>query len=216
MQLYIGNQNYSTWSLRAWLIIKQFDLEAEITKLKLFSDTFYQTLEPINPAAKVPALVDGKVAIWESLAILEYINEVYLDGQAWPSATAERAKARALACEMHSGFAALRSEMPMNIRAKRNIQLTEQATKDLARIENLFGEQMSLYPGGWLFGDWSIADAMYAPVVLRLQTYGITLNDKAQQYLDKQLNSPALKLWIEQSQEETDIVLEDEIGEPSK
>lgn len=214
MQLYIANQNYSTWSLRAWLIIKQFDLEAEITKLKLFSDQFYHILEPITPTAKVPSLVDGDVVVWESLAILEYINEVYLAGKAWPSERAERAKAHALACEMHSGFNALRSEMPMNIRARRKIQLTDQAKKDLARIENLFCEQMSLYPGGWLFGDWSIADAMYAPVVLRLKTYGITLNHKAQRYLDKQLNSPALKLWIEQALEESDIVIADEVGEP--
>ncbi|MFM2479189.1 glutathione S-transferase family protein [Celerinatantimonas sp. MCCC 1A17872] len=214
MQLYIGNQNYSTWSLRAWLIIKQFNLEAQITKLKLFSDEFYQTLEPITPTAKVPVLVDGPVTVWESLAILEYINEAYLDAKAWPSDQVQKAKARALAAEMHSGFSALRAEMPMNIRAKRKIQLSEQGHKDLARIESMFTEQMNQYPTGWLFGQWSIADAMYAPVVLRLQSYGMTLNTTAQQYIEKQLNSPALQLWLKQSQQESDIIIEDELGEP--
>lgn len=214
MQLYIGNQNYSTWSLRAWLIIKQFNLEAQITKLKLFSDEFYQTLEPITPTAKVPVLVDGPVTVWESLAILEYINEAYLDAKAWPSDQVQKAKARGLAAEMHSGFSALRAEMPMNIRAKRKIQLSEQGHKDLARIESMFTEQMNQYPTGWLFGQWSIADAMYAPVVLRLQSYGMTLNATAQQYIEKQLNSPALQLWLKQSQQESDIIIEDELGEP--
>lgn len=104
MKLFIANQNYSSWSLRAWLIFSQFKLDVKVTKLKLFTEDFYKTLEDVTPTAKVPTLVDGDATVWDSLAILEYVNEQYLQGQAWPSNSAERAKARAIASEMHSGF----------------------------------------------------------------------------------------------------------------
>ncbi len=175
MKLFIGNQNYSTWSLRAWLIFAQHDIDVEVVKIKLFTDEFYDTLRDITPTAKVPTLVCDGVTVWDSLAILEYINEQELQGKAWPKQPSERAKARAIACEMHSGFMALRNEMPMNCRAKRKVTLSEAALNDIARIDELWSEQMTKYPNGWLFGDWSIADAMYAPVVLRIQTYGIRL-----------------------------------------
>ncbi|MEL7410769.1 MAG: glutathione S-transferase, partial [Pseudomonadota bacterium] len=125
MKLFIANQNYSSWSLRAWLIFSQFKLDVEVTKLKLFTEDFYKTLEDITPTAKVPTLVDGDATVWDSLAILEYVNEQYLQGQAWPSNSVERAKARAIASEMHSGFFDLRNELPMNIRARRKVELTE-------------------------------------------------------------------------------------------
>ncbi len=104
MQLYIANQNYSTWSLRAWVCLVQNDVDAEIIKLTLFTDEFYQKLAQVSPAAKVPALVDGDIVVWDSLAIAEYLNESYLDNKGWPSLPAERAKARAISAEMHSGF----------------------------------------------------------------------------------------------------------------
>ncbi|MDF2153400.1 glutathione S-transferase family protein [Vibrio sp. CAU 1672] len=214
MQLYIGNQNYSSWSLRAWLIFAQYDLEVDIIKLKLSTPEFYQALETVTPAAKVPTLVDNTLVVWDSLAIVEYINEVYLAGKAWPGSAQERARARALAAEMHSGFADLRNELPMNCRAKRVVTLSEGARKDIARIDQMWSQQMSQYPDGWLFGEWSIADAMYAPVVLRMQTYGIEMSEKARQYQQKVLNSPAMQRWLEEASRETDIVEEDEAGEP--
>ncbi|MDW1809955.1 glutathione S-transferase, partial [Vibrio sp. Vb2362] len=121
MKLFIANQNYSSWSLRAWLIFSQFKLDVKVTKLKLFTEDFYKTLEDITPTAKVPTLVDGDATVWDSLAILEYVNEQFLQGKAWPSKSAERAKARAIASEMHSGFFDLRNELPMNIRAHRKV-----------------------------------------------------------------------------------------------
>ncbi|TCN97221.1 glutathione S-transferase-like protein [Vibrio crassostreae] len=124
MQLYIGNQNYSTWSLRAWLIFDNYNLNADIIKLKLFTSGFYDTLAKVTPTAKVPTLVDGDIAVWDSLAILEYINETYLDGAAWPASREERALARAIAAEMHSGFSDVRNEMPMNCRARRKNALS--------------------------------------------------------------------------------------------
>ncbi|GAB2647106.1 glutathione S-transferase family protein [Vibrio panuliri] len=212
MHLYIANQNYSSWSLRAWLIFSHYQLDVEVTKLKLFTTDFYQSLETISPTAKVPTLVDQQVTVWDSFAILEYINEQYLQGQAWPSDVGERARARALAAEMHSGFMNLRNELPMNIRARRKVELSEGALQDIARIDAIWSEQANQYPDGWLFGEWSIADAMYAPVALRFQTYGITLSQAAQKYQQRVLTSDSLQPWLHEASLETDIVIEDEAG----
>lgn len=215
MKLYIGNQNYSSWSLRAWLIFMHYDIDAEIRKIKLFTEDFYNTLEDVTPTAKVPTLVGDDVTVWDSLAILEYVNDAYLNGKAWPQSLSERAKARAISAEMHSGFMALRNEMPMNCRARRKITLSSQALKDIERIDQIWSEQMEQYPEGWLFGEWSIADAMYAPVVLRTITYGIPLSEKATQYQQKVLKSETMQRWLAEASLETDIVEEDEAGEPT-
>ncbi|RPE97889.1 glutathione S-transferase [Vibrio crassostreae] len=214
MQLYIGNQNYSTWSLRAWLIFDNYNLNADIIKLKLFTSGFYDTLAKVTPTAKVPTLVDGDIAVWDSLAILEYINETYLDGAAWPASREERALARAIAAEMHSGFSDVRNEMPMNCRARRTLSLSEGALKDIARIDQIWSTQMEKYPEGWLFGEWSIADAMFAPVALRVETYGIELSEKASQYQQRVLNSASIQKWQAEASLETDVVEEDEAGKP--
>ena len=205
MQLYIGNQNYSTWSLRAWLIFDNYNLNAEVIKLKLFTSDFYDTLTKVTPTAKVPTLVDGDVAVWDSLAILEYVNDAYLNGVAWPASVAERALARAISAEMHSGFFNIRNELPMNCRANRKPVLSESAQKDIARINAIWSEQMEKYPEGWLFGEWSIADAMFAPVTLRVETYGIKLSDKDQQYQQRVLNSPSIKKWLAEASLEKDM-----------
>ncbi len=214
MKLFIGNQNYSSWSLRAWLIFAQHNIDVEIEKIPLFTNEFYKALEGVTPTAKVPTLVCENVTVWDSLAILEYVNEVCLEGKAWPKDQNERAKARAISAEMHSGFMALRNEMPMNCRAKRKVDLSDSALKDITRIDELWSEQMEQYPDGYLFGDWSIADAMYAPVVLRIETYGIEMSEKAKRYSQKLLNSAAMKRWLDEASLETEIVTEDEAGEP--
>ncbi|MEZ8046404.1 MULTISPECIES: glutathione S-transferase family protein [Vibrio] len=213
MQLYIGNQNYSTWSLRAWLIFDNYNLNPEVIKLKLFTSDFYDTLASVTPTARVPTLVDGDVAVWDSLAILEYVNEAYLDGAAWPKSVKERAHARAISAEVHSGFFAVRNEMPMNCRAQRKLALSEEALKDIARIDDIWSTKMEQYPEGWLFGEWSIADAMFAPVALRVETYGIKLSEKASQYQQRVLNSPSVQKWLAEASLETDVVEEDEAGE---
>ncbi|ASI88380.1 glutathione S-transferase family protein [Vibrio mediterranei] len=212
MKLYIGNQNYSSWSLRAWLIFEHYQLEVEVEKLTLFSTEFYHTLETLTPTAKVPTLIDDETTVWDSLAILEYINEQYLNGCCWPNDSVRKAKARAVACEMHSGFLALRNELPMNCRAKRQVVLSAEARKDIQRIDTLWAEQMLKHDGQWLFGDWSIADAMFAPVALRFRTYGIELSPLAQQYQQKVLNSDAIKTWLIQASHEQDIIVQDEAG----
>ena len=212
MKLYIANQNYSTWSLRAWIIFAQCNIDVEIEKLTLFTDEFYHTLGQIIPTGKVPALVDGDTAVWDSLAILEYVNEVYLQHTAWPKDSKLRAKARALSAEMHSGFMSLRNEMPMNCRARRHVELNAGLTKDIARIDQIWSQQMQDFADGWLFGEWSIADAMYAPVALRFKTYGVALSEDAQHYQNKVLSSPAIQRWLTEASEESDIIDEDEAG----
>lgn len=216
MDLYIADKNYSTWSLRAYLLMEKSGLTYNEIKLNLATDAFYETLSELAPTAKVPFLVDNNIRVWESLAICEYINETYLLGKFWPARAADRAKARALANEMHAGFSALRNEMPMNLRAKRKITLSAAAARDLARIDAIFSEQMDEFAekGGWLFGPWSIADAMYAPVVMRLPTYGISLSETAQRYCDKVTNDPVMQKWLADALLETAIVAMDEVGEP--
>ncbi len=214
MKLYIGNKNYSTWSLRAWLILDKYNLKHEDVQLTLDSASFYQHLQDISPTLRVPTLVDGDVTIWESLAICEYINDTYLSGSAWPKNNALKAKARALASEMHAGFSQLRAEMPMNIRAKRALTLSNQAKKDIQRIEAIWSEQYQQFKqqGGWLFGQWSIVDAMFAPVLLRFNTYNIELNTEATAYMKHALSCSSLQRWITESAKETDVVTADEAG----
>ncbi|MDI4652480.1 MULTISPECIES: glutathione S-transferase family protein [Pseudoalteromonas] len=213
MQLFIGNKNYSTWSLRAWYLLSKFNVSFKEQQLVLDTPEFYDALKIKFPVPKVPALIDGELTVWDSLAICEYINDAYLNGAAWPSEIAQRAKARSLAAEMHSGFAALRNEMPMNIRAKRHVELSGQAKKDIARIDEIFSTQQQSYPNAWLFGEFSIADAMFAPVVLRFKTYQVTLSHAAQAYCQHVLSCPVMQSWISEAFKETDIVDCDEVGE---
>ncbi|MDB1126092.1 glutathione S-transferase family protein [Vibrio algarum] len=214
MQLIIGNKNYSSWSLRAWLMVNKAELTFEEILLPLDTPEFYREITKFNPAAKVPTLVDNKVTVWDSLAICEYINETYMNGRALPKDPVERAYARSISAEMHSGFNALRNEMPMNIRATRFIELSEQALKDIQRIDQIWSNQMNMVDGGcgWLFEKWSIADMMFAPVVMRFKTYQVKLSPLAQQYLDFVLTDPDLNRWIDEALKETLIVEIDEAG----
>jgi glutathione S-transferase len=214
MELFIGNKNYSSWSLRAWLMLARSGVKFNETKLALDTPDFYSALSSVTPIGKVPCIIDGDLHVWDSLAICEYINDAYLSGSAWPASIAERAKARALAAEMHSGFGGLRNEMPMNIRAKRQVVLSDAANKDIARVDAIFAEQMSHYAdkGGWLFGEWSIVDAMYAPVVMRFQTYQTSLSALAQRYVEHVLKCEHLQTWIADALTETAIVDADEAG----
>ncbi|WGW01429.1 glutathione S-transferase family protein [Vibrio sp. YMD68] len=206
MKLIIGNQNYSSWSLRAWLIFAQYDVDIEVSKLKLYTEEFYQKLSGVTPAGKVPVLIDNGVSIWDSLAILEYVNETFLEGKAWPEDRYLRAQARAVSAEMHSGFMSLRSELPMNCRANKKVELSREALNEIARVDQLWSAQMAQNPSGWLFGEWSIADAMFAPLALRFQSYGVELSTEAKQYQIKVLNSSAVKRWLDEANEETEVL----------
>lgn len=215
MELIIANKNYSSWSLRGWLMLAAYDLPFKETLLPLFTDSFYQTLADIHVPGKVPVLIDDKVTVWDSLAICEYVSEQHLDGKGWPEDASIRARARSVASEMHSGFGALRSEMPMNCRAKRRVNLSEAALKDVARVEQIWSELQEefAHQGPWLFGQFSIVDVMFAPVVMRFSTYELNLKDSTRQYMATLRQHPAMQKWLEAALAEVEIVEEDEVGE---
>lgn len=215
MNLIIGNKNYSSWSLRPWLLLSHFELDFTETVESLCGQDLSQRLGTHSPSNRVPVLIDNKSTIWDSLAICEYVNEQYLQGTAWPADIRARAYARSISGEMHAGFSALRSAMPMNIRAKRRVDITADVAKDLARIEHIFGRDRLKYSadGPWLAGELSIADCMYAPVVSRLGTYGIALSNDAEAYIGAVNALPAMGNWIAAALKETEIVPEDEAGE---
>ena len=212
LKLVIGNQNYSTWSLRPWLFLKAFNMHFEEVKVSLADAGLRERLLEHSPTAKVPVLIERDLHVWDSLAICEYVNDVYLEGKGWPHTPKERAKARAVTCEMHSGFSALRNAMPMNIRAKRKIEITPDVARDIARVEDIWANHHQR--AGWLFETFSIADCFYAPVAFRFETYGITLNDAATAYQQKLLGHPVLQEWVAAALAESEVLPVDEAGEP--
>jgi len=202
--LLIGSKNYSSWSLRPWLFLRKAGFEFR-EQLVYFDDSDYQAqIAALSPSRRVPLLIDGAgVKIWDSLAICEYVAE--LTGFGLPRDRAARAQARSVAAEMHSGFQTLRSECPMNVRARnRRVPLTPQLQADIARIDEIWSGCRKSYGAGagWLFGDFSIADAMFAPVFFRFQSYGLALSAASQSYLGHGLIDPAVREWQDASMQE--------------
>lgn len=208
--LLLGNRNYSSWSLRPWLLARYFELPFESETVPLFSTEGMAIIHARSPSGKVPLLTDGPLQIWDSLAICEYINERYLDGCAWPQDLTERARARALCAEMHSSFAALRSELSMNLRRPRGPRpdgvLSDACHADIERILTLWQQALARSNGPWLFGEFSIADAMYAPVVSRCDTYAIELPDIVAPWAERLLALPAMHEWAAAAAEESWII----------
>ncbi len=220
MKLVIGNKNYSSWSLRAWLLLAKSELEFEEIPESLEREnvkgTLTERLKQYSPTGRVPVLIDGETTAWDSLAICEYVSEKYLSGEGWPAEEPLRAEARSVCAEMHAGFMGLRSELPMNCRASRIVTLSEAALQDIVRIDDIWSTCMERNPNTWLFGKFSIADCFYAPVVLRFKTYGISLSDSATQYQNFLLRDAALRKWVDAGKAETEILPEDEAGEERK
>jgi glutathione S-transferase len=201
--LLIGSKNYSSWSLRPWLFSRKAGFKFR-EQLVYFDDGDYQAqIAALSPSRRVPLLVDGGLKIWDSLAICEYVAE--LTGLGLPKDRAARAQARSVAAEMHSGFQTLRNECPMNVRAaNRRVPLTPQLQADIARVDEIWSGCRNSYGAGgrWLFGDFSIADAMFAPVFFRFQTYGAALTAASQSYLEHALSDPAVREWQDASMHE--------------
>lgn len=211
LTLVIGNKNYSSWSLRPWLLLRYFGVDFEEVRLSLDTPSFREQVARWSPAGRVPVLVDGELSVWDSLAIAEYVNEVWLDGRAWPATVAKRAVARSLAAEMHAGFGALRAEMPMNVRRPRSrVMLSDAALGDVARVQAIWDQCLVQYAGPWLFGDFSIVDAFYAPVALRFATYEIALTPLSAGYRTRMLADPAVQEWCRAAKSETEVVAADE------
>ena len=206
--LVIGNKAYSSWSLRPWLLMKQAGIGFDEIRLSLYEDGARQRILQYSATGKVPVLKDGELTIWDSLAICEYLAETYPDKRLWPEKSAARAHARAISAEMHSGFTHLRSQMPMNVRREISGRIsTREVLNDIARIEAIWNDCRNRFGGqsAFLFGAFCIADAMYAPVVSRLRTYGVTLAGAAGQYAGAIHALPAMQEWIAGAHAETEV-----------
>ena len=199
--LTIGDKNLSSWSMRPWLLLKQADIPFREQTIKLDQPETRKKLLSLSPSGLVPVLSDGDTTIWDSLAIAEYLNDHFPEKQLWPSNTAARAVARSITAEMHSGFSALRSVWPMNF-TRLNLQhLTSGGVqRDINRIDEIWttARQSFGQNGDFLFGEFSIADAFYAPVVSRFMTYGpVALSVESQRYLETMTALPAYQEWGE-------------------
>ncbi|MGB8694057.1 MAG: glutathione S-transferase family protein [Steroidobacteraceae bacterium] len=213
LTLIIGNKNYSSWSLRPWILLKHLGLEFTEQQIPLDQADSAARIRAVNPAGRVPVLRHGELVIWESIAIGEYLCE--LAGKGLPPERAARARARSVSAEMHSGFHSLRTQWPMNARALgRRTAVSAALQGDITRIEHIWCECRERYGAGgpWLFGDYSLADAMYAPVVLRFRTYTAPLSGAAQHYMDTVLADAALQGWLAEAAAEPWIIAGDEAG----
>ncbi len=215
LTLVIGNKNYSSWSLRPWLAMRHAGIPFDERLLLLFDENWKEAIAALSPSGRVPVLLHGERTIWETLAILEYVNELYPDAGLWPEDRDARAEARAVANEMHAGFGALRAHMPMNLR-RRDLEGKGRGPgveADIARIRAIWRDCRVRFGAGgdFLFGAFGAADAMFAPVVTRLDTYGVLLDDTCAAYSRAVLSLPAFVEWRDAALQEPWIVPEDEI-----
>ncbi len=215
IQLIIGNRNYSSWSFRAWLCLRKSGAKFEELLLPLETPEFEEKIGDYSPTRRVPVLWDDGQCIWDSLAICEYVNERFADNKLWPSDTYSRGLGRCMAAEMHSGFIELRNKLPMNCRANsRKVEIDAALQADIDRLFTLWADSLVCHAdkGAWLLGEFSVVDAMFAPVVLRLRAYDIAVPADIQVYCDHMLADPDVQLWLDQASTETWIVQADEAG----
>jgi glutathione S-transferase len=207
--IYIGNKNYSSWSLRGWLMLKHTGVDFTEEVIGLDEPSTRTDILRHSPSARVPAVKHGDFVVWESLAIGEYLAELFPAAQLWPMAATARAVARAVSSEMHAGFAALRSHLPMNIRSSfPNRGVTPEVQADINRITALWRDCRRRFGegGAFLFGAFTIADAMYAPVVSRFRTYKIEFDDETQPYADALWALPMMQEWAAAARNEPAII----------
>ncbi len=215
MQLVIGNKNYSSWSMRPWVLMQQLGIPFDELKLRFDftpGSAFRQAVAKVSPAGKVPVLVDNGHSVWDTMAIIETLHESFPEAGIWPRHPQARSRARSICAEMHAGFGALRSHCPMNIEASlaqvgERIWATEpNVVGDVARIESIWAEALTSSGGPFLFGDFGAADAMFAPVCMRLRTYGLPLSDVAGDYLQRVCAADGVAAWIRDALAEDDFL----------
>ena len=216
LQLYIANKNYSSWSMRPWVLLRQAGIDFEEVYVRFDSfapdSQFKTTLQGLNPVGKVPVLVHAGLAVWDTLAIAEYVAELFPEKQLWPQDRAARARARSICAEMHSGFTALRSACPMNIEAHLPdigaLALRDQAgvRADLARIVSMWSGLLAEHGGPMLMGHFTVADAYFAPVVMRLKTYALPVPPDVTAYMARVCALPGVKAWIDGALAEQDFI----------
>ncbi|OPF62439.1 glutathione S-transferase family protein [Hydrogenophaga sp. H7] len=220
LQLYIGNKNYSSWSMRPWVLLTGAGIPFEEKMVRFDSfdaqSAFKSVVAAINPVGKVPVLVDDGFAVWDTLAIAEYLAERFPDKQLWPADARARARARSVCAEMHSGFTALRSHCSMNIEASLpevgRILWRDQAgvRADIARLEAMWTGLLAEHGGPMLFGAFGIADAYFAPVCSRIRTYALPVSPTVAAYVDRVHQLPAVQAWVQQALAEHDFIDFDE------
>jgi glutathione S-transferase len=210
LTLVIGNKNYSSWSMRPWLALRANNIAFDEVMIPLYTgDADKQRILGFTPSGKVPALIDGDVTVWDSLAIIEYLAERFPQTQLWPVDRASRAHARSICAEMHSGFAALRTECGMNLHRPVGAKpLSGNARADIARIQQIWSECRERHgrTGPYLFGSFSGADAMYAPVVHRFRTYAIEVTPTVRDYMSAMNSLPAFAEWTSAGLAETLVI----------
>ena len=217
MELYIGNKNYSSWSMRPWVLMRTFAIPFDEVMLR-FDDfdapgsPFKRRVAQVSPAARVPVLVDDGFAVWDTLAIAEYLAERFPQHALWPRDARRRARARSICAEMHSGFSALRSHCPQNLEAslpavgERLLKEQPAVRADLERIQALWSDALQAGGGPFLFGDFGIADAFFAPVAGRIRTYGLSVNGAASAYIERMFASPGVAAWVRDALAERDFL----------
>ncbi len=217
LTLVIGNKTYSSWSLRPWLLLKHAGLDFNELRIPFHSDQWKREIHRHSPSGKVPVLKDGDLSVWDTMSICEYINERFTGGRCWPREADARAVARSVSAEMHSGFANLRRSLPMNCRRRfPGFPIPDDAAIDIARTLEIWRICRRTYgsSGAWLFGEFSIADAMFAPVALRFHGYDVRLSGAEAEYVESVLRDGAVREWIQAAGEETEVVPEEEVEAP--
>jgi len=214
MKLVIGNKNYSSWSFRPWILLDAFNVAFDEVLESLKTENLSERLAQYSDSKKVPVLIDNELVVWDTLAICEYVSENYLDNKGWPEEKVDRALARSICSEMHSSFVALRAEMPMNCKATRKVEQSDALKADIARIDAIWSAYAKETAEGdiRLFGQFSIADCFYAPVVFRFNTYKPVLSDLAKAYMESMLKHPSMQKWMEMSKEEEEVIERSEVG----
>jgi glutathione S-transferase len=216
LKLIIGNKNYSSWSMRAWVLLTQAEIPFEEVMVRFDAfdadSTFKRTIAKLNPAGKVPVLIDGPLVIWDTLAISEYLAEQFPDKQLWPSDRTARAAARSICAEMHAGFTGLRGHCPMNIEASlpdvgRLVWRDKPAVRhDVERLVEMWRRLLKEHGGSLLFGRFSIADAYFAPLCTRLKTYALPVPSEITDYVERIHGLPAVQAWIAGALAEQDFL----------
>ncbi len=215
LKLYIGSKNYSSWSMRPWVLMRQAGIPFEEVKLRFDSfapdSQLKRSIAAVSPAGKVPVLVDDGLAIWDTMAIAEYLAEQFPDKALWPADKRARARARSVCAEMHSGFAALRGHCPMNVEASLpqvgplGYRDKPAVRADVDRIVAMWAELLQQHGGPMLFGEFSIADAFYAPICMRFRTYGMPVPKTAADYMARVCALPGVKAWMDDAVAEQDF-----------
>jgi len=216
MQLYIGNRNYSSWSMRPWVLMRQAGIAFDEVQVRFDAFTpesrFKREMQRVTPAGRVPVLVDDGFAVWDTLAIAEYLAEKFPERRLWPAAPKARARARSLCAEMHAGFGALRTHCPMNIEAslpevgQRVIAEQAAVRDDLERIVQMWSQQLAERGGPMLFGEFCIVDAYFAPVVSRIRTYALPVPAQVAAYVERVHTLPGVQAWVRDALDEKEFL----------